>query len=131
MMYNNGRGVEIGFDSTNASHTVYSYNSAIVDYDVRILCGGTSGTKALNFLWNCNSIGTQAHVKSNFVSTIGGTYTGPISCNGLTSNNYISCTSLTSTGSLTCDGLPSNIAKSVQNQILPPSGNIMHNGSEK
>ena len=105
-MYNTGQGVEIGFDSTNASCIDFHlYDSTNLDYDARIEYGSTSGTNAgggdginileVNFHWNSNSIATQASVNSNFISTLGGTYTGPITCNGLTSNNGITSTSLT------------------------------------
>ena len=44
LMYNIGRGIEIGFDSTNTSYIdFHSYDSLNIDYDARILCGGSYG----------------------------------------------------------------------------------------
>ena len=44
-MYNTGCGVEIGFDSINASDIdFHSYDSGNIDYDTSILCEGTSRT---------------------------------------------------------------------------------------
>ena len=72
-MYNTGRGVEIGFDSANTSYIdFHSYDSLNVDYDARIICGGSYGNgnsgggsiniTALNLLWNSNSLATQNFV---------------------------------------------------------------------
>ena len=65
-MYNNGRGIEFGFDSANTSYIdFHSYDSLNVDYDARIICGSSYGNSnngggsinitALNLLWNSNA----------------------------------------------------------------------------
>ena len=88
-MYNNGRGIEFGFDSANTSYIdFHSYDSLNVDYDARIICGGSYGNgdngggsiniTALNLLWNSNSLATQSFVNSNYLPNTGGTYTGLI-----------------------------------------------------
>ena len=44
LMYKTGRGVEIGFDSANTAYIdFYSYDYLNVDYDCRIICGGSFG----------------------------------------------------------------------------------------
>ena len=78
LMYNTGRGVDIGFDSTNTSYIdFHSYDSLNVDYDARIICGGSYGNgnngggsiniTALNLLWNSNALAPQSFVNSNYL----------------------------------------------------------------
>ena len=53
----------------------HGYDSLNVDYDARIICGGSYGNgnsgggsiniNALNLLWNSNSLATQSFVNSN------------------------------------------------------------------
>jgi len=89
LMYNTGRGIEFGFDSTNTSYIdFHSYDSLNVDYDCRIICGGSYGNgnvgggsmsiKALNLNWNNESIATQNFVNTNYMTLTGGTFTGLI-----------------------------------------------------
>ena len=59
---------------------------------------GSISIKILNSHWNGASLGIHLYKNSNYISTLGSTFTRAIICNGLTSNSTLKTTALNLSG---------------------------------